>query len=244
MTLKTTKEQRDALLIKIDDPDFNVYNTITVYNSVVRDLCHDADRAGELEKEVARLDDGWTEAIEVSNAFYAQTCKLQKEIADLRAKLVEKDSSIGHQAMTTLKTTKEQHDSWRHYSAEKLRLMLGKEDIDNLCHDANRARELEVENMQDYLDIERALSGQRLLYNRPLAIRVADLRKAVFVVPTLRKDLMDAISSLRYLNMERAQAQVKTTQEGLNDALRYMIRADASDGFAMLVHGVLQKHVM
>ena len=146
MTLKTTKEQRDALLIKLDDPDFNVYNTITVYNSVVRDLCHDADRAGELEKEVARLDDGWTEAIEVSNAFYAQTCKLQKEIADLRAKLVEKDSSIGHQAMTTLKTTKEQHDSWRHYSAEKLRLMLGKEDIDNLCHDADRARELEEEN--------------------------------------------------------------------------------------------------
>ena len=45
----------------------------------------------------------------------------------------------------TLKTTKEQHDSWRHYSAEKLRLMLGKEDIDNLCHDADLARELEKE---------------------------------------------------------------------------------------------------
>ena len=115
--------------------------------------------------------------------------------------------------MTTLKTTKEQHDNWRHYSAEKLRLMLGKEDIDNLCHDADRARELgeenadlhanldrytriaesgksygddldnierigelELEATQDALDIERALSGQRLLYNRPLAIRVADLR--------------------------------------------------------------------
>ena len=115
--------------------------------------------------------------------------------------------------MTTLKTTKEQHDSWRHYSAEKLRLMLGKEDIDNLCHDADRARELgeenadlhakldrytriaesgksygddldnierigelELEATQDALDIERALSGQRLLYNRPLAVRAADLR--------------------------------------------------------------------
>ena len=55
MTLKTTKEQRDALLIKLDDPDFNVYNTITVYNSVVRDLCHDADRARELGEENADL---------------------------------------------------------------------------------------------------------------------------------------------------------------------------------------------
>ena len=35
---------------------------------------------------------------------------------------------------------------------------------------------MELEATQDALDIERALSGQRLLYNRPLAIRVADLR--------------------------------------------------------------------
>ena len=77
MTLKTTKEQRDALLIFIADPDVTVYNTVTLYNSVVRGLCHDAGQAEELEKEAARLYDGW----------YAQTRKLQEEIADLRAKL-------------------------------------------------------------------------------------------------------------------------------------------------------------
>ena len=55
MTLKTTKEQRDALLIKLDDPDFAVYNTVTLYNSVVRDLCHDADMARKLEKENTEL---------------------------------------------------------------------------------------------------------------------------------------------------------------------------------------------
>ena len=148
MTLKTTQEQTAELLVK-------ALRFVALTRSEVANLCHDANKARELEKQVARLDAGWTEAIEVSNAFYAQTCKLQKEIADLRAKLVEKDSSIGHQAMTTLKTTKEQHDSWRHYSAEKLRLMLGKEDIDNLCHDADRARELGEENADLHAKLDR-----------------------------------------------------------------------------------------
>ena len=207
MTLKTTKEQRDALLIKLDDPDFNVYNTITVYNSVVRDLCHDADRAGELEKEVARLDDGWTEAIEVSNAFYAQTCKLQEENAGLRAQLEEEakeheaklkeqqaaSNNLNERLGNCKQSAKE---GWRYaYELEQERKKLNEEnadlrakldrytriaesgksygdDLDNI----ERIAELELENTQDYLDIERALSGQRLLYNRPLAIRVADLR--------------------------------------------------------------------
>ena len=75
----------------------------------------------------------------------------------------------------TLKTTKEQRDA--------LLIFIDAQDVTvynsvvrDLCHDADMARELEEENMQDYLDIERALSGQRLLYNRRLAIRVADLR--------------------------------------------------------------------
>ena len=90
MTLKTTKEQREALLIKLDDPDFNVYNTITVYNSVLRDLCHDADEARKMETEMMRLDAGWTEAIEVCNAFYSQVrivCLLEKENAELRGRI-------------------------------------------------------------------------------------------------------------------------------------------------------------
>ena len=62
------------------------------------------------------------------------------------------------------------------------------------------------------------------------------------VMPTIRTDLMDAISRYRDLNRGNALAQVKTTQESLNDAMRYMIRSDAADGFAMLIHGVLQKH--
>ena len=109
MTLKTTKEQRDALLIKLDDPDFAVYNTVTVYNSVVRDLCHDADMARKLEKENTELRniavnrgaiigklgeentklkhdgdefvDRWMRSIEKIN-------ELDEENADLRAKLI------------------------------------------------------------------------------------------------------------------------------------------------------------
>ena len=165
MTLKTTKEQRDALLIKLDDPDFNVYNTITVYNSVVRDLCHDADRARELEKENTELRniavniigklgeentklkhdgdefvDRWMRSIEKIN-------ELDEENADLRAKL-DRYTRIA--------------ESGKSYG----------DDLDNI----ERIAELEFEATQDALDIERALSGQRLLYNRPLAVRAADLR--------------------------------------------------------------------
>ena len=108
MTLKTTKEQRDALLIKLDDPDFAVYNTVTLYNSVVRDFCHDAGRAEELEEEAkeheAKLKEqqaasnnlnerlgnckqsakeGWRYAYELEQ----ERKKLNEENADLRAKL-------------------------------------------------------------------------------------------------------------------------------------------------------------
>ena len=82
MTLKTTKEQREALLIKLDDPDFAVYNTVTVYNSVARDLCHDAGRAGELEKELIAQDQN---VVDLMN----QVAEMSKENADLRAKLDE-----------------------------------------------------------------------------------------------------------------------------------------------------------
>ena len=83
MTLKTTKEQRDALLTYYVDP-----NGI-VYNSIVRDLCHDADEARRMETEMLRLDAGWTEAMEDCHEFYSQVCLLKKENADLRAQLEE-----------------------------------------------------------------------------------------------------------------------------------------------------------
>ncbi len=82
MTLKTTKEQRDALLTAI-----NNNADVFVYHNVVRDLCHDADMARELEWEVQRLDAGGKKAIDVSNSYLAQVCEKEKEIADLRAKL-------------------------------------------------------------------------------------------------------------------------------------------------------------
>ena len=81
MTLKTTKEQRNEIRA-------SVLRFMGITVDELDALCRDAGRAEELEKEVARLDAGWTEAIEVSNAFYAQTCKLQKEIADLRTEVL------------------------------------------------------------------------------------------------------------------------------------------------------------
>ena len=148
MTLKTTKGlcaelQKRMSAANLDDQT----DTLRLTRLEIKALCHDAGRAEELEKEIARLDAGWTEAIEVSNAFYAQTCKLQKENNDLHARL-DRYTRIA--------------ESGKSYG----------DDLDNI----ERIAELEFENTQEYLDIERALSGQRLLYNRPLAIRVADLR--------------------------------------------------------------------
>ena len=80
MTLKTTKEQRDALLIFIADPDFAVYNTVTLYNSVVRDFCHDAGRAEELEEAM----EGLQAEFILQNSLVTEQAK---ENADLRAKL-------------------------------------------------------------------------------------------------------------------------------------------------------------
>ena len=144
MTLKTTKEQRTALLIFIADPD------VIIYDNVVRDLCHDAGRAEELEEEIKIRDKcaflgpmrdcpthGETEFLK----------HLRQENADLHAKL-DRYTRIA--------------ESGKSYG----------DDLDNI----ERIGELELEATQDALDIERALSGQRLLYNRPLAVRAADLR--------------------------------------------------------------------
>ena len=58
----------------------------------------------------------------------------------------------------------------------------------------------------------------------------------------LRQDLMNAIGHYRELQIDNARAQLKTTQEGLLETLRYTVGANAADGFAMLVDGVLKEH--
>ena len=45
----------------------------------------------------------------------------------------------------TLKTTKEQRAKWVRWAQSKCRIMLELSDIEDLCHDADRARELEKE---------------------------------------------------------------------------------------------------
>ena len=94
MTLKTTKEQRDELLIDIDDPD------VTVYNSVVRDLCHDADEAREFVKELETGRKAWK--------------VLQQQNAELRANL---DGVVKH-ATALLETMQAGEGPDAHYWVE------------------------------------------------------------------------------------------------------------------------------
>ena len=50
----------------------------------IRDL---EKQLAEAQKEIEHLDHGWTEAIEVSNGFFIQTCDMQAEIERLRQQL-------------------------------------------------------------------------------------------------------------------------------------------------------------
>ena len=79
MTLKTTKEQRDKLLRRLDlvtNAMPNASKTVLVVDEEdIRDLCHDADRAGGLE------------VLYEQRGLYLQDA--EATIADLRAKLDE-----------------------------------------------------------------------------------------------------------------------------------------------------------
>lgn len=59
---------------------------------------------------------------------------------------------------------------------------------------------------------------------------------------TLRDDLMNSISRYRELNIKTAMDQPKDCQEGLLDALRYQIKADAADSLTMMIHDILCRH--
>jgi hypothetical protein len=108
--LKTTKEQCDALLIDIDDPD------VTVYPSVVRDLCHDADRAREWEAGVEGLKErllvaGGTANTQcwMCNLMEREACqsireRLEQDNADFRAKL--------GMAICALEFVSKDHSGW------------------------------------------------------------------------------------------------------------------------------------
>ena len=87
MTLKTTKEQREEL------------SGLAGLNlKWVNDLCHDADRAEELEKELAQCMEALTAARKgqpLGPIVGAQTIiNQQREIADLRAKLEEANNLL------------------------------------------------------------------------------------------------------------------------------------------------------
>ena len=67
MTLKTTEEQRDELLA--NNRALLPYAQVSITLQMVHNLCHDADRAGELEKENAdlraKLDEAYEKAARV-----------------------------------------------------------------------------------------------------------------------------------------------------------------------------------
>ena len=120
--------------------------------------------------------------------------------------------------MTTLKTTKEQHDSWRHYSAEKLRLMLGKEDIDNLCHDADRARELGEENADLHAKLDRytriAESGKSYGDDLDNIERIAELEaKLNGAYDRAAEELEKAFNEADTLNLLHGAARVRALKE-------------------------------
>ena len=71
MTLKTTKEQRDELLA--NNRALLPYAQVSITLQMVHNLCHDADRAGEMEKELETGRKAWK--------------VLQQKNDDLRAKL-------------------------------------------------------------------------------------------------------------------------------------------------------------
>ena len=91
MTLKTTKEQRDELLA--NNRALLPYAQVSITLQMVHNLCHDADRAEELEKELAQCMEALTAARKgqpFGPIVGAQTIiNQQREIADLRAKLDE-----------------------------------------------------------------------------------------------------------------------------------------------------------
>ena len=123
MTLKTTKEQRDALLIKIDDPDF------TVYNSVVRDLCHDADRARELEKQ---LDTAWENNKIIDKSRIEEMAKrdtLTAELAELRVKLDEALNRMDRARDILIKGTPTRECNWGVLDTADLRALKEQEKL-------------------------------------------------------------------------------------------------------------------
>ena len=76
MTLKTTEEQREAIL-RASDRDIirGSHQLAFILHSDLKDLCHDADRARELEAYVETLEDKVT--------------GLEQDVIDLRTKLDE-----------------------------------------------------------------------------------------------------------------------------------------------------------
>lgn len=55
---------------------------------------------------------------------------------------------------------------------------------------------------------------------------------------------MNMIARYTKNNEENAAAQVAMTIDGAQRRIQYLIKAEAAQGIAMLIHGVLQEHGM
>ena len=168
MTLKTTQEQTDDLR-GLSDRDWyhgRIFDKLS--RAIVQDLCHDADRARELEEEAKEHE----------------------------AKLKEQQAASNNLNERPGNCKQSAKEGWRYaYELEQERKKLNEENANLRAKlvefSLKEAGELGVEDVQDYLDIERALSGQRLLYNRPLAIRVADLRVKLDLAISAMQSILD-----------------------------------------------------
>ena len=135
MTLKTTKEQRDALSIFIDDPD------VTVYNSVVRDLCHDADMARKLEKENTELRNIAVNRGAIIGKLGEENTKLKHdgdEFVDRWMRSIEKINELDEENADLRAKLNGAYDR----AAEELEKAFNEADTLNLLHGAARVRAL------------------------------------------------------------------------------------------------------
>ena len=89
MTLKTTKEQRNKLIFQAE-ADAKAGEWTLLPEWTIQDLCHDADRARELEKEIQTLNKcAFIGSMRdcPTHGESEELKRLKQENADLRAKL-------------------------------------------------------------------------------------------------------------------------------------------------------------
>ncbi len=123
-TLKTTKKRTDKLLRRLEMVENAMPNVgpsvLVVDEQDIRDLCHDADRAEELEKEVANLK-GWIKHYERGEPEAWKALRL--EVIDLRAKLEEAINRMDRARDILTKGTPTLECNWGLLDTEDLRAL-------------------------------------------------------------------------------------------------------------------------